>query len=89
MPRSLPPKHRSAPRTEAIQIHGAYGFSDEYDVERYLRNSKGAMIYEGSSEVQLLSRLATPSASGPTSRCAVSSPPTMRNTGRDNQFPLR
>ncbi len=40
--------------TEAIQIHGAYGFSDEYDVERYLRNSKGAIIYEGSSEVQTL-----------------------------------
>jgi alkylation response protein AidB-like acyl-CoA dehydrogenase len=40
--------------TEAIQIHGAYGFSDEYDVERYLRNSKGAVIYEGSSEVQVL-----------------------------------
>jgi glutaryl-CoA dehydrogenase (non-decarboxylating) len=39
---------------EAIQIHGAYGFSDEYDVERYLRNSKGAMIYEGSSEIQVL-----------------------------------
>jgi alkylation response protein AidB-like acyl-CoA dehydrogenase len=39
---------------EAIQIHGAYGFSDEYDVERYLRNSKGAVIYEGSSEVQTL-----------------------------------
>ena len=39
---------------EAIQIHGAYGYSDEYDVERYLRNSKGAMIYEGSSEVQIL-----------------------------------
>jgi alkylation response protein AidB-like acyl-CoA dehydrogenase len=39
---------------EAIQIHGAYGFSDEFDVERYLRNSKGAMIYEGSSEIQAL-----------------------------------
>jgi alkylation response protein AidB-like acyl-CoA dehydrogenase len=39
---------------EAIQIHGAYGYSDEYDVERFLRNSKGAMIYEGSSEVQVL-----------------------------------
>jgi alkylation response protein AidB-like acyl-CoA dehydrogenase len=39
---------------EAIQIHGAYGFSDEYDVERYLRNSKGAIIYEGSSEIQSL-----------------------------------
>lgn len=39
---------------EAIQIHGAYGFSNEFDVERYLRNSKGAMIYEGSSEIQTL-----------------------------------
>src|SRR5512138_1419563 len=39
---------------EGIQIHGAYGFSDEYDVERYLRNSKGAVIYEGSSEIQTL-----------------------------------
>jgi len=39
---------------EAIQIHGAYGFSDEYNVERYLRNSKGAVIYEGSSEIQSL-----------------------------------
>ncbi len=40
--------------SEAIQIHGAYGYSDEYDVERYLRNARGAMIYEGSSEVQTL-----------------------------------
>ncbi len=37
---------------EAVQIHGAYGFSDEYNVERYLRNSKGAVIYEGSNEIQ-------------------------------------
>ena len=39
---------------EAVQIHGAYGFSDEYNVERYLRNSKGAVIYEGSSEIHQL-----------------------------------
>jgi len=39
---------------EAIQVHGAYGFSDEYDVERYLRNAKGAVIYEGSNEIQRL-----------------------------------
>jgi alkylation response protein AidB-like acyl-CoA dehydrogenase len=39
---------------QAIQIHGAYGFSDEYDVERYLRNSRGAIIYEGSSEIQTI-----------------------------------
>lgn len=39
---------------EAVQLYGAYGFSDEYDVERYLRNAKGAVIYEGSSEIQQL-----------------------------------
>jgi glutaryl-CoA dehydrogenase (non-decarboxylating) len=39
---------------EAVQLHGAYGFSDEYDPERYLRNAKGATIYEGSSEIQQL-----------------------------------
>jgi len=39
---------------EAVQIHGAYGFSDEYPVERFLRNAKGAMIYEGSNEIQSL-----------------------------------
>lgn len=39
---------------EAIQVHGAYGFSDEYDVERYLRNSKGGVIYEGTSEIHQL-----------------------------------
>lgn len=40
--------------SEAVQIHGAYGYSDEYPVERYLRNARGAMIYEGSSEIQSL-----------------------------------
>ncbi len=39
---------------EAIQVHGAYGFSDEYDVERFLRNSRGAIIYEGTSEIHQL-----------------------------------
>jgi glutaryl-CoA dehydrogenase (non-decarboxylating) len=39
---------------QAIQIHGAYGFSDEYDVERYWRNSRGATIYEGTSEIHQL-----------------------------------
>jgi glutaryl-CoA dehydrogenase (non-decarboxylating) len=39
---------------EAIQIHGAYGYSDEYDVERYLRNARGAMLYEGTSEIHQL-----------------------------------
>jgi alkylation response protein AidB-like acyl-CoA dehydrogenase len=40
--------------SEAIQVHGAYGYSDEYDVERYLRNAKGAIIYEGTSEIHQL-----------------------------------
>jgi glutaryl-CoA dehydrogenase (non-decarboxylating) len=39
---------------DAIQIHGAYGFSDEYPVERMLRNSRGAVIYEGTRELQEL-----------------------------------
>jgi glutaryl-CoA dehydrogenase (non-decarboxylating) len=40
--------------SESVQVHGAYGYSDEYDVERYLRNSKGAVIYEGTSEIHQL-----------------------------------
>jgi alkylation response protein AidB-like acyl-CoA dehydrogenase len=39
---------------DALQVHGAYGYSDEYDVERYLRNSRGAIIYEGTSEIHQL-----------------------------------
>jgi alkylation response protein AidB-like acyl-CoA dehydrogenase len=38
----------------AVQIHGAYGYSDEYNVERYLRNSKSAVIYEGTSQIHTL-----------------------------------
>jgi glutaryl-CoA dehydrogenase (non-decarboxylating) len=40
--------------SESLQIHGAYGYSDEYDVERFLRNSRGAIIYEGTSEIHQL-----------------------------------
>jgi alkylation response protein AidB-like acyl-CoA dehydrogenase len=40
--------------SEAVQIHGAYGYADEYDVERYFRNARGAMIYEGTSEIHQL-----------------------------------
>jgi alkylation response protein AidB-like acyl-CoA dehydrogenase len=43
-----------AAASEAVQVHGAYGYSDEYDVERYMRNSRGAMIYEGTSEIHSL-----------------------------------
>ncbi len=43
-----------ASASDAIQIHGAYGYSNEYDVERFLRNSKGAVIYEGTSQIHQL-----------------------------------
>lgn len=43
-----------AAASEAIAIHGAYGYSDEYNVERYLRNARGAMIYEGTNEIHSL-----------------------------------
>lgn len=36
---------------DAVQIHGAYGYSSEYPVERYLRNSKAPVIYEGTREI--------------------------------------
>jgi glutaryl-CoA dehydrogenase (non-decarboxylating) len=39
---------------EAIQIHGAYGYSNEYPVERYMRNARGAVIYEGTREIHQL-----------------------------------
>jgi len=37
---------------DAVQIHGAYGYSNEYPVERYLRNSKASVIYEGTREIR-------------------------------------
>ncbi len=39
---------------DAVEIHGAYGYSDEFPVERYFRNSRGAMIYEGTREIHTL-----------------------------------
>ncbi|CAA9549637.1 MAG: Acyl-CoA dehydrogenase [uncultured Thermomicrobiales bacterium] len=36
---------------DAVQVHGSYGFSNEYPVERYLRNARGAVIYEGTREL--------------------------------------
>lgn len=38
----------------ALQIHGGYGYSKEFDVERYFRDAKVTEIYEGTSEVQRL-----------------------------------
>ena len=39
---------------DAVEIHGAYGYCDEFPVERYFRNSRGAMIYEGTHEIHTL-----------------------------------
>lgn len=39
---------------DAIQIHGGYGYSNEYPVERYLRDAKVTTIYEGTSQIQKL-----------------------------------
>jgi glutaryl-CoA dehydrogenase (non-decarboxylating) len=39
---------------DAVQIHGANGYSDEYPVGRYFRNCKGAVIYEGTREIHTL-----------------------------------
>jgi alkylation response protein AidB-like acyl-CoA dehydrogenase len=38
--------------SEAIQIHGGYGYMKEYEVERYMRDAKLLEIGEGTSEVQ-------------------------------------
>lgn len=40
--------------TDAIQVHGGYGYSNQYPVERYLRDAKVATIYEGTSQIQKL-----------------------------------
>ena len=39
---------------DAIQVHGSYGYSNEYPVERFWRNARGAVIYEGTREVHTL-----------------------------------
>jgi len=40
--------------SNAVQILGAYGFSEEYPVARFYRNAKGAQIYEGTREIHKL-----------------------------------
>jgi alkylation response protein AidB-like acyl-CoA dehydrogenase len=38
----------------AIQIHGGYGYTEDYDVERFYRDARVTEIYEGTSEIQRL-----------------------------------
>jgi alkylation response protein AidB-like acyl-CoA dehydrogenase len=40
--------------TEAVQIHGGYGYTKEFKVERFFRDAKITEIYEGTSEIQRL-----------------------------------
>ena len=40
--------------TDAVQVHGGYGFIKEYQVERYFRDAKITQIYEGTSQIQKL-----------------------------------
>jgi glutaryl-CoA dehydrogenase (non-decarboxylating) len=47
-------EHAVKSALDAIQIHGASGYSEEYPVARYLRNSKAATIYEGTSQLHTL-----------------------------------
>ena len=37
---------------QGVQIHGGYGYIDEFPVERYLRDARVQTIYEGTSEIQ-------------------------------------
>jgi len=47
-------EHAVQAALDAIQVHGANGYSNEFPVERYLRNSKAAVIYEGTSQLHTL-----------------------------------
>ncbi len=47
-------EHAVQSALDAIQVHGANGYSNEFPVERYLRNSKAAVIYEGTSQLHTL-----------------------------------
>jgi acyl-CoA dehydrogenase len=47
----------------AIQVHGGYGFTKEFDVEKFYRDARVTTIYEGTSEIQkeIISRHLAPS----------------------------
>jgi glutaryl-CoA dehydrogenase (non-decarboxylating) len=47
-------EHAVQSALDAVQVHGANGYSNEFPVERYLRNSKAAVIYEGTSQLHTI-----------------------------------
>jgi glutaryl-CoA dehydrogenase (non-decarboxylating) len=47
-------REAEAAAANAVQVFGAYGFSDEYPAERFYRNAKGGSIYEGTREIHTL-----------------------------------
>jgi acyl-CoA dehydrogenase len=40
--------------TDAVQLHGGYGYTKDYPVERFMRDAKITQIYEGTQEIQRL-----------------------------------
>ena len=38
--------------TKAVQLHGGYGYTNDYPVERMMRDAKITEIYEGTNEIQ-------------------------------------
>ena len=38
--------------TDAVQLHGGYGYYSEYKVEKYMRDAKLLQIYEGTNQIQ-------------------------------------
>ena len=40
--------------TKAVQLHGGYGYTRDYPIERMMRDAKITEIYEGTSEVQMM-----------------------------------
>ena len=40
--------------SQAMQIHGGYGYRKDYPIERYFRDARAAPLYEGTSEIQRL-----------------------------------
>ena len=43
---------RHGDRPDAVRIHGGYGYSTEYDVERYFRDAPLMIVGEGTNEIQ-------------------------------------